>query len=75
MLKSSCSKQGTHVQVRLAGKYHLHFFINYIDIFRRNGGHISPPLYHDYLSLKRDHGQAVAQKMIKFRLAHLQELR
>ncbi|KAG1740795.1 FAD dependent oxidoreductase [Suillus paluster] len=41
----------------------------------RNGGHISPPLYHDYPSLKRDHGQAVAQKMIKFRLAHLQELR
>ncbi|KAG1774625.1 FAD dependent oxidoreductase [Suillus placidus] len=25
---------------------------------RRNGGHISPPLYHDYTSLKCDHGQA-----------------
>ncbi|KAG1775000.1 FAD dependent oxidoreductase [Suillus placidus] len=41
----------------------------------RNGGHISPPLYHDYTSLKRDHGQVVAQKMIKLRLAHLEELR
>ncbi|KAG1717800.1 FAD dependent oxidoreductase [Suillus lakei] len=41
----------------------------------RNGGHISPPLYHDYTSLKRDHGQPVAQKMMKLRLAHLEELR
>ncbi|KAG1794184.1 FAD dependent oxidoreductase [Suillus plorans] len=41
----------------------------------RNGGHISPPLHHDYTSLKRDHGQAVAQKIIKLRLAHLEELR
>lgn len=76
MSKSSCSKQERRVQVRLAGKYHLHFFINrHTYILGRNGGHISPPLYHDYLSLKRDHGQAVAQKMIKFRLAHVQELR
>lgn len=45
------------------------------NILGRNGGHISPPLYHDYTSLKRDHGQAVAQKIIKLRLAHLEELR
>jgi hypothetical protein len=32
-------------------------------------------LYHDYLSLKCDHGQVVVQKVIKFRLAHFQELR
>ncbi|KAG1844505.1 hypothetical protein DFJ58DRAFT_731196 [Suillus subalutaceus] len=37
--------------------------------------HISPPLYHDFASLKRDHRQAVAQKMMKLRLAHLEELR
>ncbi|KIJ08161.1 hypothetical protein PAXINDRAFT_89294 [Paxillus involutus ATCC 200175] len=41
----------------------------------RNGGHISPPLYHDYITLKEDHGDDIAQKMIKFRLAHLHELR
>ncbi|KIJ67117.1 hypothetical protein HYDPIDRAFT_85690 [Hydnomerulius pinastri MD-312] len=41
----------------------------------RNGGHISPPLYHDYATLKRDHGEVIAQKMIKFRLAHLHELK
>ncbi|KAF9236693.1 FAD dependent oxidoreductase [Melanogaster broomeanus] len=33
----------------------------------RNGGHISPPLYHDYTTLREDHGD--------FRLAHLRELR
>jgi hypothetical protein len=76
MLKSSCSKQEKRVQARLAGKYSLHIFINIdIDIIGRNGGHISPPLYHDYSALKRNHGQVVAQKVIKFRLAHLQELR
>ena len=59
-----------------ASTTYLHFFINqYTYIFGRNGGHISPPLYHDYSSLKRNHGQGVAQKIIKFRLAHLQELR
>ncbi|KIK93832.1 hypothetical protein PAXRUDRAFT_828573 [Paxillus rubicundulus Ve08.2h10] len=41
----------------------------------RNGGHISPPLYHDYMTLKEDHRDDIAQKMIKFRLAHLHELR
>lgn len=41
----------------------------------RNGGHIAPPLYHDYAILREDHGEAMAQKMIKFRLAHLHELR
>lgn len=41
----------------------------------RNGGHISPLLYHDYEILRQDHGDIVAQKMIRFRLAHLQELR
>ncbi|KAH7884298.1 FAD dependent oxidoreductase [Phlebopus sp. FC_14] len=41
----------------------------------RNGGHISPPLYHDYATLARDHGSPSAQKMIRFRLAHLHELR
>ncbi|KAF9223828.1 FAD dependent oxidoreductase [Gyrodon lividus] len=41
----------------------------------RNGGHISPPLYHDYITLQQDHGDDIAQKMIKFRLAHLHELK
>ncbi|KAG1847350.1 hypothetical protein DFJ58DRAFT_798048, partial [Suillus subalutaceus] len=41
----------------------------------RNGRHISPPRYHDLTSLKRDHGQAVAQRMMKLRLVRLEELR
>ncbi|KAI5998841.1 FAD dependent oxidoreductase [Pisolithus albus] len=41
----------------------------------RNGGHISPPLYHDWATLQKQYGDVVAQKVIKFRLAHLQELR
>jgi glycine/D-amino acid oxidase-like deaminating enzyme len=44
-------------------------------LLHRNGGHISPPLYHDYTTLQADHGNDIAQKMIKFRLAHLHELR
>ncbi|KAG9314934.1 FAD dependent oxidoreductase [Chiua virens] len=41
----------------------------------RNGGHISPPLYHDYTLLRDDHGDAMAAKIIKFRLSHLDEFR
>lgn len=40
----------------------------------RNGGHISPPLYHDWAALQKQYGDVSAQKLIKFRLAHLQEL-
>ncbi|KAG6335672.1 hypothetical protein ID866_3406 [Astraeus odoratus] len=41
----------------------------------RNGGHISPPLYQDWATLQKDHGDVIAQKIIKFRLAHLRQLR
>lgn len=41
----------------------------------RNGGHISPPLYHDWASLQSQYRNAAAEKMIKFRLAHLHEFR
>lgn len=37
----------------------------------RNGGHITPPLYHDYIALKAKHGVDVARSLIQFRLAHL----
>ncbi|KAJ7115955.1 FAD dependent oxidoreductase [Mycena epipterygia] len=40
----------------------------------RNGGHITPPLYHDYLALKKEHGAEMAKSIIRFRLAHLAEL-
>ena len=39
----------------------------------RNGGHVNPPLYHDYKELKDEFGADVAKKNIHFRLAHLQE--
>lgn len=40
----------------------------------RNGGHIKPPLHHDYTVLKRKHGMQQAKAIIKFRLAHVGEL-
>lgn len=40
----------------------------------RNGGHINPPLYHDYAELEKTYGEETAKRMIKFRLAHRQEM-
>ncbi|KAF9221301.1 DAO-domain-containing protein [Gyrodon lividus] len=40
----------------------------------RNGGHINPPLYHDYDDLKRSLGAPTAQQIMHFRLAHLEVL-
>ncbi|KAI6137415.1 FAD dependent oxidoreductase [Pisolithus sp. B1] len=37
-----------------------------------NGGHINPPLYHDYEELKNTLGLRAAQHIIRFRLAHLE---
>ena len=42
---------------------------------RRNGGHLNPPLYHDYLRLKSDFGIESAKRIIRFRRAHLSALR
>jgi len=39
----------------------------------RNGGHVNPPLYHDYKRIKETFGIDIAKKMIRFRLAHLRE--
>ncbi|KAG5650074.1 hypothetical protein H0H81_000880 [Sphagnurus paluster] len=41
----------------------------------RNGGHITPLLYPDYSELKAKHGPAIAQQVIRFRLAHLTHIR
>lgn len=40
----------------------------------RNGGHINPPLYHDYAALKKTYGEDTARRMVKFRLAHRKEM-
>ncbi|KAF9235862.1 FAD dependent oxidoreductase-domain-containing protein [Melanogaster broomeanus] len=40
----------------------------------RNGGHINPPLYHDYADLKQSLGLRRAQQIMRFRLAHLEVL-
>ncbi|TFK57733.1 FAD dependent oxidoreductase [Heliocybe sulcata] len=40
----------------------------------RNGGHINPPLWHDYADLKGVYGEKEAKTIIKFRLAHLREM-
>lgn len=41
----------------------------------RNGGHINPPLFHDYVQLKSDYGVESAKRIIRFRRAHLSALR
>ncbi|CCM03701.1 uncharacterized protein FIBRA_05847 [Fibroporia radiculosa] len=41
----------------------------------RNGGHINPPLYHDYTELKEKHGIWAAQQTIRFRMSHLNEIK
>ncbi|THH06507.1 hypothetical protein EW146_g9590 [Bondarzewia mesenterica] len=40
----------------------------------RNGGHINPPLFHDFSELKSRYGLDTARRIIRFRLAHLPEL-
>ncbi|EJF58832.1 FAD dependent oxidoreductase [Dichomitus squalens LYAD-421 SS1] len=40
----------------------------------RNGGHINPPLYHDYMDLKKKHGEHVAKVMVAFRRSHITEM-
>jgi hypothetical protein len=40
----------------------------------RNGGHITPVLYSDYIGLKETYGKEMAKQIIRFRLSHLQEL-
>ncbi|KAI0050122.1 FAD dependent oxidoreductase [Auriscalpium vulgare] len=40
----------------------------------RNGGHIAPDMFHDYAELRQDHGIDMARKIVRFRLAHLEEL-
>ncbi|KAI0245683.1 FAD dependent oxidoreductase-domain-containing protein [Lactifluus subvellereus] len=41
----------------------------------RNGGHINPPLFHDYVQLKSEFGIDSAKRIIRFRRAHLSALR
>ena len=40
----------------------------------RNGGHIKPPLHHEYEELKRKVGVQQAQAIIKFRQSHIDEV-
>ena len=40
----------------------------------RNGGHITPPWYHDYPELVKKHGKDMAHKIINFWLSHIPEL-
>ena len=40
----------------------------------RNGGHIKPPLHHDYAVLKKKHGLEQAKRIIQFGLQHIDEL-
>jgi hypothetical protein len=50
---------------------HEHLALHY----SRNGGHINPPLFHDYVPLKSEFGVESAKRIIRFRRAHLSALR
>ncbi|TFK22042.1 DAO-domain-containing protein [Coprinopsis marcescibilis] len=39
----------------------------------RNGGHVTPVLYQEYSDIKAVHGKDMAQKIIRFRLAHISQ--
>lgn len=41
----------------------------------RNGGHINPPLFHDYVQLKSEFGIDSAKRIVRFRRAHLSAVR
>lgn len=41
----------------------------------RNGGHINPPLFDGWKDLKERHGESDAKMLIRFRLAHVQDLK
>jgi hypothetical protein len=43
-------------------------------LLSRNGGHINPPLHHDYSELKKNHGATMAQRILRWRLSHFHEL-
>ena len=40
----------------------------------RNGGHINPPLFHNFVQLKAEFGSEMAKRIINWRLSHHQEL-
>ena len=40
----------------------------------RNGGHINPPLWQDWIETKEEHGEEDAKLLINFRLAHVKEM-
>jgi hypothetical protein len=56
------------------GRCVLHFPLRILLTCLRNGGHVSPVLYHDYPTLKKEHGAEMAKSIIRFRLAHIAEL-
>jgi hypothetical protein len=45
------------------------------NVYSRNGGHVNPPLFHDYQDLKSDFGTESAKRIIRFRCAHLSTMR
>lgn len=40
----------------------------------RNGGHITPNIYNEYVELKKEHGADAAENILRFRLAHIRGL-
>jgi hypothetical protein len=53
--------------LRFSGLHEPHYL--------RNGGHINPPLFDDYVQLKSEFGIESAKRIIRFRCAHLSALR
>ena len=54
--------------------FHLLLVMIFIWHLCRNGGHVKPPLQHDYARLKKKLGAEQAAKIIRLRLAHIVEM-
>ena len=50
------------------------FATSSLQYLHRNGGHVKPPLQHDYTRLKKKLGAEQASKIIRLRLAHIVEM-
>jgi hypothetical protein len=66
----------TRARERLAGTLIVsgsHNFSHYPS--RRNGGHVNPELYLEYGKLKKNYGEQMAKRLIRFRSSHFAELK
>lgn len=60
--------------MQLQGVYAVDMSFHLAQMKFRNGGHINPPLWQDWVDMKERHGEKDAEMLINFRLAHVKEM-